>query len=325
MIARSTRFVAILALLGVGVAVFSSIAYAQNADTTPPRVTSVTMTTSASISLKSHVFSGDKILLTFTTSEQVQTPVATINGRPATIAGSKTKWTAALFLTANEVEGPVTFSIAVRDLAGNTAAPVTTLNSGAIPTFMKTPSPSYCLWDNNFSQTPLEYNSGGYHRIWVLDSLCPPKAIIATFSATFGAVGAQNTFTVIAKSNDRISTKKSCGFLGFNCKRKISVRTGTATSSTGALPAFIRPGESLTLSWQCQPYQSMLWLGGNYSWWGIGGGSTSDDIKRYFFEYSTTPTGTGFNTGGRFKGSTTVNPSNTTKYKINCQYTNQYE
>ncbi len=339
MISRKIRVCVSLAALSSGF-LGAYAASAQTADTTPPTLTSVTMSTSASVSLKSLVFAGDEIKLLITASEPLQTPVVTINGRSATVSSAqsqnnqggdkhddrnnrnrsaaRTRWTAALFLTANEQELPITFSISATDIAGNAAAPHTTLTSGTVPAFMKTPSPSYCLWDRNFSQTSLEYNSGGYHRIWVRDALCPPTAIIATFSASFGAVGAQNTFTVTAKSNDKISTRKSCGLFGFNCKRKISVRTGTATSSTGALPAFVRPGEPLTLSWQCQPYQSMLWLGGDYSWWGIGGGSTSNDIKRYFFEYSTTPTGTGFSTGGKYKGTVTVNPSDTTKYKINC-------
>lgn len=293
----------------------SSPATTATTDTTPPKLTKVTLTSKVFPEYKGSIFAGDQATLSFTSNEALQKPVVKINGRAATVTGSEKIWTAKIFMQRNDAAGPVSFSIQTKDKAGNAAAPVTTVTSGTKPSFVKTPSPTYCLYARQFTSTPLTY-TGSYTRSYVLDAQCPPKANIAIFSAKVGTTPA---YTATARSNNTLKIEKDCGWFGFSCDKEMKVKYGTTQSTSGSLPPFILPNQSLTLSWQCQPFQVMLWKKDDYNWWGL---NDQDSIAATRFNYSTTPTGTGFDTGGKLTGSVVVKPTNTTTYKINCGSSN---
>lgn len=66
---------------------------------------------------------GDTVTLSFTSSEDIQTPTVTIAGNPATIGGGPAIWTATYTLGLGDSEGNIPFIISnIKDLAGNLAA-----------------------------------------------------------------------------------------------------------------------------------------------------------------------------------------------------------
>jgi hypothetical protein len=149
-------------------------------------------------------------------------------------------------------------------------------------------------------------------RTYVVAPTCEPTAILSLFSATTNTT----SYTLTTKSNDRLAIDEDCGFLGFSCSTSLKTSRKTATSTAGSLPSFLRPGDTLTLSWQCQPYQDLMWVSESSDWWGVFG---SDSASRTTtFKFSTTPVGTGFDTGGLLSGTATLKPDQTIKYKLSC-------
>jgi gliding motility-associated-like protein len=69
---------------------------------------------------------GNTAKLTFTSSEVLQTPVVTIAGNTIVPTAAGNNWTANYIFKSTDVEGPVVYSIAFNDLAGNAGIPVST-------------------------------------------------------------------------------------------------------------------------------------------------------------------------------------------------------
>ena len=98
-------------------------------DTTKPTLDTVTMTSNNSNDI-TLAKAGDTITLSFESSEDIETPVVTINGNAAdtvvAVGGDATVWSATRIITsADDVDGPVTFNIAFIDLATNVGISVT--------------------------------------------------------------------------------------------------------------------------------------------------------------------------------------------------------
>ncbi len=101
-------------------------------DTTAPTLSPVAIASSNDFA--SRAKAGDVITLTFTASEPIQPPSVTIAGRAASVsAAGGNSWTATLNVLASDPQGTAAFSVAFRDLAGNSGATVTaTTNNSAI-------------------------------------------------------------------------------------------------------------------------------------------------------------------------------------------------
>ncbi len=86
---------------------------------------------------------GDTITVSFTTSEPVNTPTATIGGKTATVTNvSGNDYTATYTLTAAETQGVVSLTIDFADIAGNNATQVTaTVDSSSVTIDTVTPTP----------------------------------------------------------------------------------------------------------------------------------------------------------------------------------------
>jgi len=82
---------------------------------------------------------GDEITLSFTTSEDILSPIVTILGQSASISGGPINWNALYTTQGSDTEGIVLFTISnIINLVGITTNNVTTQTSGANVTFSKT-------------------------------------------------------------------------------------------------------------------------------------------------------------------------------------------
>ncbi len=86
-------------------------------DTALPTLSSVTL---ASNNARTYLAkAGDKVTLSFNSSESVQQPTVDIDGKSVAITGGPTVWTATRTLDGTETEGSLDFSIQYTDIAGN--------------------------------------------------------------------------------------------------------------------------------------------------------------------------------------------------------------
>ncbi len=83
--------------------------------------------------------SGDQITVTFTASETVSSPSATIAGQTATVANtSGNTYTAKYTMTGSDTEGAIAFSISFSDAAGNSGTAVAATTDASAVTFDRT-------------------------------------------------------------------------------------------------------------------------------------------------------------------------------------------
>ena len=82
--------------------------------------------------------SGDSVTVSFTTSENIQTPTVTIAQGTATVSGSDAVWSATIAMTDSDPDGAVAFTVDYLDLAGNAGTQVTSVTSGGNVTFDNT-------------------------------------------------------------------------------------------------------------------------------------------------------------------------------------------
>ncbi len=81
----------------------------------------------------------DTVTLSFTSSENIETPTVTFGGVTATVTGSGTSWSATKTITAADVDGStVMFAIAFSDLATNAGTTVTSITTGSSVTVYQT-------------------------------------------------------------------------------------------------------------------------------------------------------------------------------------------
>ncbi|MBN2077824.1 MAG: DUF2341 domain-containing protein [Spirochaetes bacterium] len=83
---------------------------------------------------------GNTVTITFTADRAIQTPTAVIKGTAAAIGGGPLAWSATRTMGAGDTDGAVNFTISgIQDLAGNTAADVSSTTDASAVTFDKTP------------------------------------------------------------------------------------------------------------------------------------------------------------------------------------------
>lgn len=109
-------------------------------DKTIPTLLTITTTTTNANS--SYAKIGDTITVAFIESEPIQTPSVTIAGHNVTVSNQLgITWVAEYTLTAQDTEGPIAYTIAYQDAAGNAG---TIVNTNSTITFDKTaPSASF--------------------------------------------------------------------------------------------------------------------------------------------------------------------------------------
>ena len=102
---------------------------------------------------------GNTITLTFSANEAINTPTVTITGDVVTASGSGAgPYTATYLMTSADTAGPITFSIAFSDLAGNAGTPVTGTTDGSSVRYYA--SAPVCLSKNGGTFTSTSISSG---------------------------------------------------------------------------------------------------------------------------------------------------------------------
>jgi hypothetical protein len=106
-------------------------------DKTLPGLTSVTIASNNTNTARAKL--ANTVTLSFTANEAIQTPSVTLLGVTATVANPNgNNWTATATVAAGTPEGLAAFSITATDLAGNTAAALTTTSDTSNVTVDKT-------------------------------------------------------------------------------------------------------------------------------------------------------------------------------------------
>ena len=106
-------------------------------DSTTPTLSTVTIASNNANTAKAKP--GDTITITIVADEALQTPTVTLSGTSISVSGSGINWTASRVMTAADIEGAQSFSIAFSDLAGNAGTAVTTTTNASTVTFDGTP------------------------------------------------------------------------------------------------------------------------------------------------------------------------------------------
>ncbi|MES2371327.1 MAG: gliding motility-associated C-terminal domain-containing protein [Bacteroidota bacterium] len=107
-------------------------------DKLPPILQTVTIA-SNNINFPTRAIAGNVVTVSFTATEAILTPTATIAGKPATVVNtSGNNWTASYTLVAADPAGSVAFNILCTDILGNVGTAVTTTTNAGIVTHDKT-------------------------------------------------------------------------------------------------------------------------------------------------------------------------------------------
>ena len=106
-------------------------------DQTAPTLTAVSI--ASNNSNPSRATTDDIVTLSFTSSENIGTPIVTFGGVTATVTGSTTSWSATKTITAADADDSiVTFAINYSDLATNAGTQVTSITTGSSVTVYQT-------------------------------------------------------------------------------------------------------------------------------------------------------------------------------------------
>jgi len=222
---------------------------------------------------------GDVITLTFTVADNnllVRTPVVTIRGGAAVVAGSYPNFTATRTMLAADTAGVVPFTINVTDLAGNAAAQRTTVTSGSSVTFDKTiptitPATmasnnstttlakvgdtvtlSFTTNDANSVQTPVVTISGSAATVVATGGPVTAKTWTASRIMDGSEPSGAVTFTInvsdLASNPAAQRTAVTSGAAVTFDKTLPTLTTVTITSNNAVNAAYARTGRTITLS-----------------------------------------------------------------------------
>jgi len=163
---------------------------------------------------------GDKVTLTFTSSEAIATPVVTIVGQSASVTGGSTGWTATRIMDIRDTQGNVAFSIDFKDVspAENVGTTVTAVTDGSA-VFYDSVNPSVDAGADkevnavaNQNATVSDGGSGILSYLWTNET--PTVGII-----TFGTPGAEDT-TISADTDGtytiRLTVTDNAGNVAFD-------------------------------------------------------------------------------------------------------------
>ena len=120
----------------------------------------------------------DSVKVTFTSSETIQTPTATIGGFNAGVSGATTSWMAGKVMSVGDTEGSVGFTLDFMDLAGNAGTQATaTTNSSAVTLDRTAPTVSASIASDNAIATLAKPDDNVTITITSSENLYQPPAV----------------------------------------------------------------------------------------------------------------------------------------------------
>ena len=150
---------------------------------------------------------GNTVTVSFTTSEAVNTPTATIQGNNATVTNTGNDYSATYQFVGGETNGPVTFSIIYTDLFGNPDTVTTVTGSSTVIYDDVTPSVTVTTYSSNNNTGYAKLDDTVYVRIVAGESLRPLSviAIILGDTATVTSSNNDSTFTayIVVEAGDQ--------------------------------------------------------------------------------------------------------------------------
>ena len=151
---------------------------------------------------------GNTVTVSFTTSEAVNTPTATIQGNNTTVTNTGNEYIATYQFVGGEINGPVTFSIIYTDLFGNPDTVTTVTDSSTVIYDDVTPSVTVTTYSSNNNNTGYaKLDDTVYVRIVASESLRPLSviAIILGDTATVTSSNNDSTFTayIVVEAGDQ--------------------------------------------------------------------------------------------------------------------------
>ncbi len=165
-----------------------------------PEITAVSIASSGQES--AWVTTNQLVSVTFTTSKGPVTlaPGSTIGGQPATLTSVGTlRWKVAARMSPAVPEGPVAFSVAVKDQAGNTSAVVTATSDGSVVKLDRTP-PMVTV-PTSVAEATSPDGALVTYTIGIADNLDPAPALL-DYGPMSGDVFPLGTTTVYARVSD---------------------------------------------------------------------------------------------------------------------------
>lgn len=171
----------------------TSDASAVTVDRTPPVYTFVHVASSNTAGTLAKA--GDVITFNFTTSEPLQTPVATIAGQPAIVSNSDgNNWTASITVSDTALQGAAVLNLPITDLAGNVGALATSSTDGTTVTVDRTaPTLSFLhLSSSNSRSTAAKLNDTITLTFTTSESVQTPGVTLAGQAATVTNGGGNN-------------------------------------------------------------------------------------------------------------------------------------
>jgi gliding motility-associated-like protein len=173
---------------------------------------------------------GDKITITLSASENINTPSVTIAGNAAILIGSGADYTATYTMANTDSEGVIPIIINFSDIAGNAGSAITTTTNSSSVTFDKT-SPTA-------STVTLNSNNGNNTRAKVGDivtvQVTSSEAIqLPTISIAGNAVTVNSTSSTQYNATYTMTVSDTEGLVGINISFKdLSGNNGTAVTTT---------------------------------------------------------------------------------------------
>ncbi len=223
-------------------------------DRTKPTLDPVAITSNNTL-MPQRAGSGHTIMITFTTSEPIQNPSATIQGQTANISPiGGNEWMAEYELIGSEPEGQVFFVINFADLAGNDGNPVNTITEGSGVTFDKTPpmlTSVSILSDNLNSNMAIEGNEITL-SFTASEEIQEPTVSIALQPATVSPAGG-NSWT----ASYTIQETDPSGLVAFEISYEDVV------GNTGAIVTSTTNGSSVTYD-KTAPELTTVTISSNY-------------------------------------------------------------
>lgn len=171
-------------------------------DRLPPILQTVTIA-SNNTNFPTRAIAGNVVTVSFTATEAILTPVATIAGKTATVVNtSGNNWTASYTLVATDPEGSVAFNILCTDIFGNVGTAVTTTTNAGIVTHDKTaPLLTTVTITSVGESSPSRAKVGSVISITVLanETIHIPVVTIGGITATSGSpvVGTSWNFSAV--------------------------------------------------------------------------------------------------------------------------------
>ncbi len=186
-----------------------------NVDNTAPSLSNVNIISDNANPLFAK--SGDQITLTFTSSETINTPTVTIDGKNASVSNtSGNNWSATITTDGSENEGLAAFQISgIEDTIGNTAANVATLSNGNTGVTIDFTPPSGYSFNNitnpiniasvgNFSFEILGLEANATYNFTISDADGNTNDV--TGNGTYNGVGQVVLSPVISSLTDGVNT-----------------------------------------------------------------------------------------------------------------------